>query len=308
MKRTLLLQCLSSVALIALAVWVGLGLITSVQLSKQSKVGPLDEASRNPVSANHAEWNQFYDAVRVGRADPATASRMSVDQVPGPSTAPASPVVPHPASSERGVKTDAPSTQAAALPDRPREQSVNTPGQPEQSWNQEPRESAPAVTAAESAPPEVAQSIATAPVPALDAHADKPTQQMTSPAAPPLPRAKVIAPVPATRSAARVRQATPEPDREPGAQPPLDTIPRARRAPKAAECATVQWTAMERHAVGRSAAFRPAAVSVRRTIVCPARQCAAARLPAIWPILPLRLAPANCETNPCATISIAAAV
>ena len=237
MKRDniLLFQCLLSIGLIALVGWAGLGLFA--RLSQQSKVGP--PASRSLVFADHAEWNQFYDAVGgVGRtaevAQPADAvpenraardvvngpstTRMSADQAPSPSIAPeattASPVVPP---SELAVKTDAPSTQTAALPDRPDEKGVNSAVPNEPARNQEPRETAPSVAATESPPPAIANPPATAPVPALDANADKSTQRKTPPAAPPAstPRTKAAARVPPVRNAARVKQAAPEPEREP---------------------------------------------------------------------------------------------
>ncbi len=67
MKRdnVVIFQCLLSVVLIAVAGLAGLGLLASARLSQQSKVAP--QASRDLVLADHAEWNQFYNAVSVGR-------------------------------------------------------------------------------------------------------------------------------------------------------------------------------------------------------------------------------------------------
>ncbi len=261
MKRdkTLIFQCLLSVVFVAFAALAALALLASARLSQQSKVETL-EASRNPV-ADHAEWNQFYDAVserrffELGRpsevAQPADAAPekratgdvasvpattpMSAEQAPSTSIAPVatttSPAMPHSTSSEPAAKTDAPSTQTAVLPDRSHEKADNAAVPAEPSRHQEQREAVPSVAVAERTPPAVVNPLATAPLPANDANADKSTQVMTSTAAPPAstPRAKVATPVPPVRSAARVKQAAPQSEREPERSRPT-TPPRARVA------------------------------------------------------------------------------
>ncbi len=83
----------------------------------------------------------------------------------------------------------------------------------EPNWDQEPRETAPSVAAAES-PPAVANPLATAPVPSLDANADKPRQRKTPPTVPPATTlTKAAAPVPPARSAVRVKQTARERER-----------------------------------------------------------------------------------------------
>jgi hypothetical protein len=51
------LGALLAIALIAVA---GLGLVTSVRLAREARIGPLDDP-RSLAYAGHAEWNQFYD-------------------------------------------------------------------------------------------------------------------------------------------------------------------------------------------------------------------------------------------------------
>src|SRR5260370_13962814 len=49
----------ASLAIAVLAVG-GLGLVTSVQLAREARMAPLEDA-RSLAFAGHAEWNQFYD-------------------------------------------------------------------------------------------------------------------------------------------------------------------------------------------------------------------------------------------------------
>jgi hypothetical protein len=51
---------LGAILAIALLAVAGLGLVTSVQLVHQARMGPLED-SRSLAYAGHAEWNQFYD-------------------------------------------------------------------------------------------------------------------------------------------------------------------------------------------------------------------------------------------------------
>ncbi len=250
MKRdkALLFQCLISVVLVALAGLAGLGLFASARLSQQSKMGPL-EVSRNLASPDHAEWNQFYDAVNGWRfvepgrkqeaAKPADAAQdraandivnvptASANQAPASpnnaSTATTtSPVTPHSASNELAGKTDAPPVQTTVLPEHPSEKSDSAVVPNEPSRALESRRTTPSVAASESAPPAVANPPATAPIPTPDANAAKSRQRIMPPAASSksTPRAKVAAPMPSVRSAARVKEAAPEPEREPARSRP----------------------------------------------------------------------------------------
>ena len=194
MKRdsSLLFQSLLSLALIAFAGGlVTIGLLASARLSQQTKEEP-SEASRNLVSTDDAEWNQFYDAVARSErtaevAQPAdvvpekraagdvvdfvkvpTATGMLEDQAPSTATLP---VTSHSASSELAVKTEAPSVQAAAPPDHPHEDGAPVAKEP--IWDREPQGTAPSIAASESASP----AIATAPVPPLNVNAGKSTQK-----------------------------------------------------------------------------------------------------------------------------------
>ena len=255
--RGLLFQSLLSLVLIALAGLVGIGLLASGRLWQQTKE-PL-EVSRNLILTDHAEWNEFYDAVvgfgrtaeTVAPADAVpenreagnvvnflTTTRMSRDQAPSPSTAPAatttSPVAPHSASSELSAKTDAPPPQTAAAPDRPQEMG----GATKPSWDQERPKSPTSVAASERAPPAVADPLATAPITGFHANADKSKQRMTPPVAPlaSTRRAKVAAPVSAAY-VARVKQAASELEQEPArSRPSIPSrtrvaLPKQRYAP-----------------------------------------------------------------------------
>jgi hypothetical protein len=245
-----LFQSLLSLALIAFAGLVVFVLLSSARLSQQT-TEPL-EASRDPAVTDRAEWKQFYDAV-VGNertaeiaqpADAAPEKRASGDavdvvEVPAatgvpepsasipPTAATTLPVVPQSASGELAVKLDAPPPQAAAPPDPPREKTVNTAVSNEPSRDQVPQEAAPSVAASEKAPP----PLATAPVAPLEAKSEKSPPSVTPPAARPVPtpRPKVAAPVTPAPSAARVKQATPAPEREPARSRP-SVPPRARVA------------------------------------------------------------------------------
>ena len=246
MKRdkTLYLQCLLSVVIIALAGLVALGLLANVRSSQHSGVGPL-EASHNLAFADRAEWNQFYEAVSVRRfvglgpkaevAAPPDAVRenraadhvvnvpstMSADQAPAsaniaPAATTTSPIVPNSASSEL-AKPDASSPQTAARPDHPHDKTDNAAGPNEPIWEQDPSKAAPSVAAAESASPAVADPPATALVPTPDANADKSRQRMTPSAATsaPKPRAKAAVPVRRIHRVAPVKRAVPEPELAP---------------------------------------------------------------------------------------------
>lgn len=231
MKRdkTLLFQSLLSLALIAFAGLVVVGLLANARLSQQTR-GP-SAVSPNPDFTDHAGWQQFYDAVagfeRTAEVPPAdavpdrravdvpAATLMPEDQAPGadiPQTATtALPVAPDSAPGELAVKPDAPSVQVAAPPDHSHEQSVNAAVPAEPGSHQEPRETAPSVAVSGSASP----AVVTAPVAPPDAIAGKSMLTETPSAARPAstPRAKVAAPVPPAHSAARVKQAAPEPER-----------------------------------------------------------------------------------------------
>jgi hypothetical protein len=231
--KILYFQCLLSVVIIALAGLIALGLLAKVRLSQQSKMGPL-EASRNLIFADHAEWNQFYEAVGANAEVPAVREQraadhvvnvpitMSADEAPAsakiaPVATTTSPVVPHSASSELAAKPDASSPQTAALPDRPHEKANNAAGPNEPIRDQDPWKAAPSVAVSESTPPAVADPPVTALVPALDANADKSMERMTPPAATPAPRpqAKAAVPVRRVHRVAPVKQAIPEPERKP---------------------------------------------------------------------------------------------
>lgn len=271
MKRdsALLFQSLLSLALIAFAGLFVVGLLASARLSQQAQEPP--EASRDPVVADPAEWKQFYDAV-VGSertadvAQPAeaapekraagdvaevpaatrdavevpTAVRVPEDQAPGPSVPPtattALPVAPPPALSELPAKTDAPPVQAAAAPDDRHETEINASVSNEPGRDRVPQETAPAVAASENAPP----TLATAPVPPLAATAETSTPTTPLPAVRPvpLPRPRVASPAPPVPSAARVKQAAPQGEREPertrpsAPARPRVALPRQRSAPQ----------------------------------------------------------------------------
>ena len=261
MKRDsgLLFQSLLSLAFIAFAGLIGLSLITSLRLPQQTEEPP--EVSGDQVVADRAEWKQFYDAV-VGSeraaevAQPAdavpekraagevvevpAAGRVPEDQAPNASVAPtattALPVAPDSAPSELAVKPEAPPAQAAAPSDPPREKGVSVAVSNEPSRDRAPQETAPSVAVSENAPP----ALATAPVPALDTNPEASTPATPLPVARPesAPRPKVAARAPPVPSAARVKQAAPQPEREPERSRPSvpsrarAALPRQRSAPQ----------------------------------------------------------------------------
>ncbi len=224
-----------AIALIAVA---GLGLVTSVRLAREARIGPLDD-SRSLAYAGHAEWNQFYDpdgARRfeglAGKAEAPVAETPRATPADAPASAPAGPTertasIP----SDRREPTDRhdPEIDPVIAPIIADKEPETDPPRTDP-----PLETAPAVISALPAEPASAPAPGT-PVPSASApDPSAPSTSAPSASAPDEPPAERVASAPATSSEqARAEEtrapaaASIQPQAGGGADPALPT-PRAR--------------------------------------------------------------------------------
>jgi len=192
------LGAILAVALIAVA---GLGLVTSVRLAHEARIGPLDD-SRSLAYAGHAEWNQFYDpdgARRfegvVGKTEAAAGgeTRLAPPAEPGERTA-SIPTTRHDPEIAPAIApviaNDAPETDPPRADPPPETAPAVTIAAPQAEPMSAPAPNASALDAASTPPAErVASAPATLPGPdrAEDAPTVAPTQPQASGDAPPDP-------------------------------------------------------------------------------------------------------------------------
>jgi hypothetical protein len=193
------LGALLAITLIAVA---GLGLVTSVRLAREARIGPLDD-SRSLAYAGHAEWNQFYDPDGARRFEGLAGKTESPvaepPRAPPPEAAATAPAEPAPA---------APEERTASLPSDRREPTdrrepeiapvvapiiAAKPPETDPPKSDPPPETAPAAIAALPAEPASAPAPG-APVPVASAP-DAPAPSASAPEAPPAER---VASAPAT--------------------------------------------------------------------------------------------------------------
>jgi hypothetical protein len=225
------LGALLAIALIAVA---GLGLVTSVRLAREARIGPLDD-SRSLAYAGHAEWNQFYDPDGARRfeglagkteapvAETPRATPVEALAVEPPATAPAEPAPAAPEERTASIDRHEPETAPVIGPiiaDKAPE-TVPPASAP-------PPETAPAVIAALPAEPASAPA-PVAPVSNASAPPDTSAPDASAPDVPDAPPAERIASAPATLP----EPAHAEETRAPAAasiQPQTDPAPPTPRA------------------------------------------------------------------------------
>jgi hypothetical protein len=177
------LGALLAIGLIAVA---GLGLVTSVRLAREARIGPLGD-SRSLAYAGHAEWNQFYD--------PDGARRF--EGLAGKTEAPV-------AETPRATPAEAP----AAAPAEPAERTASIPSDWREPTDRLDPEIAPAIVpiiaeeAPETDPPRTDPPLETAPavIAAEPPSASAPSAPAPSASAPDEPPAERVASAPATLS------------------------------------------------------------------------------------------------------------
>jgi hypothetical protein len=211
------LGALLAIGLIAVA---GLGLVTSVRLAREARIGPLGD-SRSLAYAGHAEWNQFYD--------PDGARRF--EGLAGKTEAPV-------AETPRAIPAEAP----AAAPAEPAERTASIPSDRREPTDRLDPEIAPVIVpiiaekAPETDPPRTDPPLETAPavIAAEPASAPAPGTPVPNASAPDAPAPSASAPSAPAPSAS----APDEPPAERVASAPATLSEQARaevtRAPAAA--------------------------------------------------------------------------
>ena len=221
------LGALLAIALIAVA---GLGLVTSVRLAREARIGPLDD-SRSLAYAGHAEWNQFYDPDGARRFQ-GLAGKTGAPLAEPPSPIPAEALAVEPPAAAPAPA--APEERTASIPTDRREPTdrqdrettaVAAPVLPDKAPETEPPRADPEPE------PEKAPAL-TAALPAEPAGAPAPVAPIPDASAPDAPSAPVSSASPAPAPAVSA-PSTPTPDEPPAER--LATAPATVPEPGRAE-------------------------------------------------------------------------